>query len=120
VNTQKAGWLIWITRAVTVLALPGPLPSIFGQLTQGRVHIPQPSPGSILETSLRVLFGIYALYWFLLWVSGKIVCAVLATLTISVALRRGVDPRTRALTVAAGSITCCLLLWWVNFVKHQW
>jgi hypothetical protein len=113
VNTQKAGWLIWITRALIALALPAPLFAI----VLARVRT-SPSPGSLFDVPLRVLVGIYAIYEFLLWVSGKIVCGVLATLTILVALRRGIDPRTRALTVAAGSITCCLLLWWVTSHAH--
>jgi hypothetical protein len=120
VSTQRTVALVWTTRILATAALPCPVFDILRQLFwNGPIRMPQPNSGSLLAMLLRVVLGWIASYCFLLWASGKIVCAVLATLTIIVAMRRGIDQRTRALTVAAGSATCCLLLWWVNIVKHQ-
>lgn len=113
---QRSAGLVWATRILVVLALPCPLLEILHRLAPGPIGLPQPGAVPGLGHLLRVLLACCALYWFVFSVSAKFVCAVLAVLTIAVALTREMEQRTRALTVAAGALTCCLLLWWVNTV----
>jgi hypothetical protein len=119
VSTQRAGALVWITRILIVVVLPCPLLEVFHRLFWGAsIRIPQPVSDSIPGTVLRAVVGWLAIYFFLVWTSAKIVCGLLAIVTIAIALHGRVEPRTRALTVGLGSFTCCLLVWWVNTAKH--
>jgi len=115
VSTQRADWLVWTTRIATIVALPCPLADLLQHATRPRIRIPLPAhdaAGAMLQPSFEVLA-----VCLLLWRFGKVLCAALAALTIAVALNRRVGPQTRAITVAAGSLTCCLLLWWLNTIR---
>ena len=111
-NTQRADWLVWMTRILTIVALPCPLADLLQYVIQPRIRMPLPTHAAA-ETTLQPSFEVLA-FCLVLWRFGKLVCAVLAALTIAVALQRRIGPRSRAATVAAGSLTCCLLLWWIT------
>ena len=115
-STQRAGWLVWTTRIATIIALPCPLADLLQRVIQPRIRIPLPTHAAV-AAMLQPSFEVLPLC-LVLWKFGKLVCAVLAALTIAVALQRGIEPRTRAVTVAAASLTCCLLLWWINALPY--
>lgn len=113
-STQRADWLVWATRIATIVALPCPLADLLQHVIQPRIRISLPAhaaAGTMLQPNIEVLA-----ICLVLWRFGKLVCAALAALTIAVALQRKIEPRTRAVTVAAASLTCCFLLWWLNTI----
>jgi hypothetical protein len=119
VSTQRTGALVWITQILVALVLPSSLLEVTHLVFWGgSIRTPQPGQDSMLDNLLRFILEAFVMYSFRLWAAGKVVCAGLAILTIAVALQRGVEPRIRALTVGAGSVTCCLLLWWINLTRH--
>ncbi|HKW16377.1 MAG TPA: hypothetical protein VJO35_02595 [Terriglobales bacterium] len=113
-NNPRAAGLVWTTRIATIIALPCPLADLIHQLILPRIRIPLHTHGSAPEAMLQASSGAPVFYCFLLWRFGKLACGILAILTIAVALQHKIEPRARAVTVAAGSLTCCLLLWWIN------
>ncbi len=105
------GKLLWTTWVLTTLAALGP----FVELVVAP-HVRIAHRGAVLTFVLSV----YAVFWYLLWVSGKIVCLVLAALIVLVAVKPSVPSRTKLATALGGILACCLLLYWISVVSHQW
>jgi hypothetical protein len=66
------------------------------------------------------IFGVYAVFSFMLWVSSKILCATLVICLILVAVRSGAPDRIRVVTILAGLGACGLLLYWSSVISHSW
>jgi len=111
--------LVKITWTLMALVLPCPLLQLVPYSVHRHIRF-EPRSDTIFGIALWIVIGTYVLYWFLLWVSGKIVCAVLAILVLLVVFKPSIPPKTKLTTAIAGFISCGLLLWWVEVVKHQW
>jgi hypothetical protein len=114
VKDVAGGKLLWMTWTLTAVAASGATVDLILTLLGHWIRIT--NPGAIL----KFILSLYAVYWFLLWVSGKIVCLILAVLIVVVFFNRTIPPKTRLVTAAAGFAACCLLLFWIGIVKHQW
>jgi hypothetical protein len=104
--------LLWTTWILSALAASCPLFDFFPPGLRPGIT----NPGMILH----FIGGVYAVFWFLLYILGKIVCVVLVVLVVLVVSWQGIATRTRLVTAAAGILTCCLLLYWVSVTNHAW
>lgn len=112
--------LVKITWTLIAMVLPCPLLQLVPYSAHRYIKLPEPRSDTILGITLLVVIGAFAIYWFLLWVSGKFLCAVLGILVLVVVLKPSIPPKAKLTTAIVGFISCGLLLWWVEVVKHQW
>jgi len=111
VSTTPGKKLLWATWILTAVSASCPAIEF---LVGPWLRVAQPS------MVVRILFGVYSLFWFFLWVTGKIVAVVLGVLVLVVFLKPTIPAWTRLVTAAAGVTAGCLLLYWTGVVNRQW
>jgi hypothetical protein len=62
----------------------------------------------------------FALFNFLLYALGKVLCAILAIFSVIVLFLREIPFTTRLITTIIGALTCSTLLYWATLVRHSW
>jgi hypothetical protein len=67
-----------------------------------------------------IIVAPFTLINFLLYALGRVVCAVLAASLLIIIFLRGINIKTKLITVITGALTCAVLLYWVTVVQHSW
>lgn len=108
--------MLYATWVITALAASCPVIDlvVFNFLSGLRLRPAHP------PTALIILGGVYGIYSFFLWASGKFVSAALGILAVLAFFKKDIPPKTKVATVTAAIIACFLLLYWASVVSHQW
>ena len=67
-----------------------------------------------------IIVAPFALFNFLLYALGRVLCGVLAICLLIALFLREVSFRARLITAIVGGLACATLLYWVTLVQHSW